>query len=79
VVGSNIFNIFLILGAVGLIRPVFGPLEEYKWQLGFLAGVTILGVLFMRGSRRIVRAEGVLLMAGYVAFIVFMIVDAVSK
>jgi hypothetical protein len=33
----------------------------------------------MRGSRRIIRAEGVLLVACYVAFIVFMIIQAIGS
>jgi len=78
VVGSNIFNVFLIMGAVGLIRPIYGTFAEYKAQLLFLVGVTVLGILFMRGTRRISRAEGILLLAAYAGFIAMLIVDAVG-
>ena len=40
-------------------------------DLLFLAGITLLAVLFMRGSRKISRVEGGVLLAGYAAFVVF--------
>jgi cation:H+ antiporter len=70
VIGSNIFNIFLILGVVGFIKPVQGDLGALHLDIGFLIGLTVLGVLFMRGARKINRVEGVLLTAAYVGFVV---------
>ncbi len=70
VIGSNIFNVFLILGVTGEIKPVQGNLASMQVDIGFLIGATILGVLFMRGSRVVTRLEGVLLLVTYVAFIV---------
>lgn len=70
VVGSNIFNIFLILGVVGLIRPIEGSASSLGMGLAFLIGITLAGILFMRGARRINRFEGVLLLGVYVSFIV---------
>lgn len=70
VVGSNIFNIFLILGVVGLIRPIQGDIGAMATDMAFLVGTAMLGVLFMRGTRRITRSEGVFLLASYVAFLV---------
>jgi cation:H+ antiporter len=69
IVGSNIFNIFLILGAVGLIRPIQGSVRALATELVFLGAVTILGVLFLRGTRKIHRAEGALLLVAYAAFL----------
>jgi cation:H+ antiporter len=75
IVGANIFNIFMILGAVGLIRPIQGSLSGLATELAFLGGVTILGVLFMRGTRKIHRVEGALLLAAYAAFLGFVLVS----
>jgi cation:H+ antiporter len=69
IVGSCIFNIFMILGVVGLIRPIHGSLTGLATELAFLGGVTILGVLFLRGTRKIQRVEGALLLATYAAFL----------
>ncbi|ACY18468.1 calcium/sodium antiporter [Haliangium ochraceum] len=68
VVGSNIFNVFLILGVVGLIRPIQGDLSIMATDIAFLVGTTVIGVLFMRGSRNISRLEGAILIAVYLAF-----------
>ena len=70
VIGSNIFNIFLILGVTGQISPIHGDLDALRVDIGFLIGATLLGVLFMRGSRVINRAEGVMLLIVYVGFVV---------
>lgn len=70
VVGSNIFNVFLILGVAGTIRPVQGSLQALRVDMLFLVGITLLGVLFMRGERRVTRLEGLVLVAAYAAFIV---------
>ena len=75
VIGSNIFNIFLIFGVVGQIDTVTGTLSALALPIGFLVGVTLLGVLFMRGSRVISRAEGIVLLGAYAAYIIFVSVD----
>jgi cation:H+ antiporter len=69
IVGSNIFNVFLILGVCGTIQPVHGDLGALSTDIGFLVGTTILGVLFLRGARKIQRIEGALLIATYAAFL----------
>jgi cation:H+ antiporter len=73
IVGSNIFNVFLVLGAVGLIKPIDGSLSALRLDMIFLIGLTLLGVLVMRGSRVISRPEGVLLLAAYASFVVLAI------
>jgi cation:H+ antiporter len=69
VVGSNIFNIFLVLGGVGLAAPIHGSLGTLRLDLIFLVAITLFGALAMRGSRRISRVEGALFVAAYVTFI----------
>jgi cation:H+ antiporter len=69
IVGANIFNVFMILGVVGMIRPVHGSVTGMAVDFGFLIGTTILCVLFMRGTRRISRLEGALLIASYGVFL----------
>ena len=73
VVGSNIFNVLMVLGAAGLIKPIDGSLSALRLDMVFLIGLTFLGVLVMRGSRVITRPEGVLLVAAYVGFVVLAI------
>lgn len=74
VIGSNIFNVFLVLGVVPFIHPVESPLAAVRLDVLFLAGITLVGVLTMRGNRMISRAEGVLLLGGYGSFIALAII-----
>ena len=38
--------------------------------VGLAVAITLLGVIMMRGSRKITRIEGAILVAAYIAFIV---------
>jgi cation:H+ antiporter len=74
VVGSNIFNIFLILGVSATIKPL--PLNaQSNTDLGVLVGSTLVLFLCMfTGKRRIIdRWEGVLMIFGYIGYIAFLI------
>jgi len=69
IIGSNIFNILLILGIVPMIRPVVGSLDTLHLDVYFLIGVTLLGAFTMRGDRKVGRFEGSLLALAYLVFI----------
>jgi len=69
VVGANLLNVFLVLGVTAYLEPIeLQPMHLV--ELVGLVAITLLGVLTLRGSRRITRAEGLLLIAAYVAFVV---------
>jgi cation:H+ antiporter len=70
VIGSNIFNILLIIGASALVRPLEAPTEGVWLDLGAVLAMTLLSVWVMRSKRAMHRMEGVLLLAAYAAFIV---------
>lgn len=70
VLGSNIFNILLILGAAALVRPVSAELSSVRLDLLVMCGLTVLCAVAMRTARKIQRLEGALLVAGYAAFLV---------
>jgi cation:H+ antiporter len=70
VIGSNVVNVFLVLGVVAYIRPIDVGVRMHVVDLIGLVGITLLGVLTMRGSRRVTRVEGALLVAAYAAFLV---------
>lgn len=74
VIGSNIFNIFFVLGTAATIRPLeFGGIGTF--DLLVLAVASILFWLFgwFIGKRTITRAEGAVLTAGYVAYVAYLI------
>jgi cation:H+ antiporter len=70
VIGSNLLNVFLVLGVVAYLHPVRVGERMHAVDAIGLAAITLLAVVFLRGSRRVTRIEGAILVAGYVAFIV---------
>jgi cation:H+ antiporter len=73
VVGSNIFNVLLILGASGLAGTVELPLRALVLELVALLAMTGLAALAMATRRTVGRVEAVLLLGGYVAFVIGLI------
>ena len=72
VVGSNLFNIFWILGCCACITPL--PVEGIAWtDFAMLFGANIIFWIFTRTSHRVVRLEGALLVACYVAYIAWLV------
>jgi cation:H+ antiporter len=76
VVGSNIFNILLILGAASLIRPISVAPSLLRFEIPVSIGVTLLLVPLIYPRARLGRIGGVLLLVSYVAFTVVLIANA---
>ena len=74
VVGSNIFNILLILSISGLIHPV-SYITSFNREMLLLIGGTIILILYMFVGKRykIDRWEGALLLGIFLAYTVFLI------
>lgn len=72
IVGSNIFNIGMVLGVCGLIRPLSipGSTVRIEWPIMMLSAG--LGYLLAR-DLVIERLEGVFLLASFVSFTAFMV------
>ena len=69
-IGSNLLNVFLVLGITAYLQPIHVGERMHMVELIGLVAITLLGVLMMRGSRRITRFEGAILVAAYVVFII---------
>ncbi len=70
VVGSNIFNILLILGATAVIEPIALDRAIF-WHLGFLLLATCLFFIALGTKKELSRAEAIfltLLGVGYLAY-----------
>ena len=72
VVGSNIFNILGILGVAPLIQPIRAQGISYVDMILMLA-VSILLYPIMKSGMKISRREGIVLLAIYVAYTIFLI------
>jgi len=72
VLGSNILNIFMVLGISALITPLpFDPMMNKQLMILFAANVLMLMFVFTGKGRKISRWEGALLTLGYVGFMWF--------
>lgn len=69
VIGSNIFNVLVCLGLAVLARPFDVSLASIRVELVALVAMTLLGALFMRTSRTMMRWEGGVLLGLYAAFV----------
>ena len=69
VVGSNIFNVFLCLGAAGFAGAVGAPLRTVGFDVAALVVMTALGATFIRTERTISRLEGGVAVAFYAIYV----------
>lgn len=74
IVGSNIFNIFFILGTSAVIYPV--PTQagaQIDMLVNILLGLLLFAFIFTGKGRRLERWEGILFVLMYVAYIAYLI------
>ncbi|SFB70277.1 cation:H+ antiporter [Halobiforma haloterrestris] len=73
VVGSNIYNVLAVLGIVAVITPIDISSSTLRFELPVLVAFTVLLVGMMGYGRRLTRLDGVGLVAGYAAFVYFLL------
>ena len=72
VIGSNIFNILLVLGLSAAIHPI--PWEKgIQWDFLFALGATVLMLILSIRKKQIRKYFGIILLAYYVSYILFKI------
>lgn len=69
VLGSNIFNILLILGLTALVQPLNAPASLLGADVPVMIVFSIALLAAMYHKMRITRSEAALLLAGYVVFL----------
>ncbi len=69
IVGSNIFNLALVLGAAALVRPIVVHSQLIRRELPVLLVSSVIFVWMMR-DMRIARWEGWVLVAGIVVYVI---------
>lgn len=74
VVGSNIFNTFLILGAGALAHPIQASAgSQVDIMVNIAANVLLFGLLFVGRRHTIGKPEGIVFLLGYVVYTVYLI------
>ena len=72
VLGSNILNIFMVLGVSAIITPLpFEPMMNKQLMILFAANILMLMFVFTGKGRKISRWEGTFLTLGYIGFMWF--------
>lgn len=78
VIGSNIINIFIILGVVAAITPLKIERSTVRYEMPFTIIVTVLFVLMGRDGL-ITRVDGAILWAGLLLYIAYLLRQAKQK
>ena len=73
VIGSNVFNILLVLGLATSIKPITISMFAL-FDIVFMVLVTILLYLFMKKNNSLVRKQGIILVAIYIVYMVYTII-----
>jgi cation:H+ antiporter len=75
VVGSNIFNIFFVLGTTAVVKPIpFSPEVNFDLMVTILASLLLFATSFTLGKKKIVRLEGGGFVMLYLAYIIYLLV-----
>jgi cation:H+ antiporter len=69
VVGSNLFNILAVGGAVALVMPLEVPQQLLDFDLWLMLGVTVLMLPYLIGGWRLGRSVAVSFLVGYAAYV----------
>lgn len=73
IVGSNIFNVLGIIGTSSLILPLHVPAEIIARDDWWMIGASLLLFPLMYTGMRVRRAEGAILLVGYLAYMAILI------
>lgn len=79
VIGSNIFNIILILGVSSLVRPLPVNKSSLKFDLPVLLFASALIILFGASGNEIGRVEGIIMFLLLIAYVVFLVLIALKE
>jgi cation:H+ antiporter len=70
IVGSNIFNIFFILGSSSLISPLpKGNISDIDMYVCIIASVLLFGACYLFGKNKISKIEGAFFLLCYIVYV----------
>ena len=73
VIGSNLFNILLVLGLAAVINPISMSMLAFI-DIIFMVLITLLLYMFMKKRNSLVKSQGVILVALYIAYMAYTII-----
>jgi len=72
IIGSNISNIFLVLGIAGLISPISIDRGTIIFSIPYMIAISVALLIFSRSELKIKPVEGLTLLIAYVLFMTFL-------
>lgn len=75
VIGSNIFNIFFILGISGSILPM-NVSDSYVFDMAVLVAVMVISFIPIAKTKKVTRSMGIIMMVAYLLYTAYLIVRA---
>jgi cation:H+ antiporter len=72
VIGSNIFNILMVIGSVALVKPLNVARDTLFFEFPVMLFFSLALIPMLRGNLTVNRLEGCLLTAGYFVFILLL-------
>ena len=72
VLGSNVFNLGLVVGTAFSLRPAAVPINVIRWDIPILVVATAIVGLFVLRDGRINRSEAAFMLALFFAYLVFL-------
>lgn len=74
IVGSNIFNVFWILGlSATILQLPFSPMVNVDVMVGIIATLVLFFAMFIGYRHRLDRWQGALMLVGYAGYIMYLI------
>lgn len=76
VIGSNLFNMLMIIGIAALLSELLMEKQVLDFDLPFLVGITILWAVFIFIGWDISNIEGIILLIILLAYIIYLVINA---
>ena len=73
VLGSNVFNILMVLGAAAAISPITF-VQENMMDIILLTGMSLIVWVFAWTKKQVRRSEGIIMLLVYAAYMVYICV-----
>ncbi len=73
VIGSNLFNILLVLGLAAVINPISMSILAFI-DIVFMVLITLLLYIFMKKRNSLVKSQGIILVVLYIAYMTYTII-----
>ena len=75
VIGSNLFNILMVIGIAALLSELVMEKKVLEKDLPFLVGITVLWAIFIIIGWDITNIEGIILLIIMIAYIAYLVYD----